>query len=252
MSSPARPFLMFAAHRSPHGRPSGFRTRLPKPWAAAAGLVAGLTLAQPGLAAESSYSPDGPDAGVEATASSTAGQIATWVRDTADNQGLPFLIVDKINARVLVFDREGQPLGEAPVLLGLAPGDVSPPGIGDRPLSRIGPEDRVTPAGRFLASMGENLGGKTILWIDYDTALSLHPVITTRPADRRLQRLATATALDNRISYGCINVPAKFYEDVVQPLFEATVGVVYILPETRTIPADYFASASTVVTSPSD
>jgi len=171
------------------------------------------------------------------------------VRETADNQGLPFLVVDKINAQVLAFDREGQLLGVAPALLGLARGDISPLGIGDRPLSGIGPEDRITPAGRFVASMGENLGGKGILWIDYDAALSLHPVITTRAAERRLERLSTATALDNRISYGCINVPAKFYEEIVKPAFDATTGVVYILPETLTLGDEFFTSSGALLPS---
>jgi hypothetical protein len=58
-------------------------------------------------------------------------------------------------------------------------------------------------------------------------------VITTKPAERRLERLASATPLDNRISYGCINVPARFYEDVVRPAFSNSDGIVYVLPETR-------------------
>jgi hypothetical protein len=36
---------------------------------------------------------------------------------------------------------------------------------------------------------------------------------------------------DNRITYGCINVPVKFFEGVVKPAFTGTSGVVYILPE---------------------
>lgn len=39
--------------------------------------------------------------------------------------------------------------------------------------------------------------------------------------------------LDNRISYGCINVPALFYQQVISPTFKKTSGVVYVLPETR-------------------
>ncbi|HZV83658.1 MAG TPA: L,D-transpeptidase, partial [Brevundimonas sp.] len=66
-----------------------------------------------------------------------------------------------------------------------------------------------------------------------DSALSLHPVVTARAADRRLQRLASASVDDNRISYGCVNVPATFYEEIVQTTFSGTVGVVYILPESR-------------------
>lgn len=252
MSRPVNLLQTSAARATPCVRPSGTAVRLFGRWTAAAGLTVGLVFAQPGLAADSPHSSETPDTAVDANASSTAEEIAAWVRATADNQGLPFLIVDKINARALMFDRSGQLLGEAPVLLGLAPGDVSPPGIGDRPLSGIGPEDRITPAGRFLASMGENLDGKKILWIDYDAALSLHPVITTRPADRRLQRLASVTALDNRISYGCINVPAKFFEEVVHPAFTATVGVVYILPETRPIQVDFFASSRSLAGPSSD
>lgn len=211
----------------------------------------GLAFAQACLADERAYSTEDRDGAAGATGSSIANEVAAWVRETADNQGLPFLVIDKINAQVLAYDGEGQLLGAAPALLGLARGDVSPSGIGDRPLSAISPEERITPAGRFLASMGENLGGKGILWIDYDAALSLHPVITTRAADRRLQRLATASAEDNRISYGCVNVPVKFYEQVVEPAFNRTMGVVYILPEHRS-PAEVFFRSPHVVSSTPD
>lgn len=214
------------------------------------GLALGLVFAGSSEADARAYSPSNPDRLADADASSAARQITEWVLETADNQGLPFLIVDKINARVFAFDREGQLTGTAPVLLGLGRGDISPPGIGERPLSTITPGERITPAGRFLASMGENLDGKGILWIDYDTALSLHPVITTRAADRREQRLATAAAEDNRISYGCVNVPVEFYQEIVQSAFNGTVGVVYILPESRSL-AEVFFPASGVVASAS-
>lgn len=215
-------------------------TANPSLWrAATAGLVLGLLFSGSSLADEHSWSSGDPDRLVDADAPSAARQLKAWVVETADNQGLPFLIIDKINAEALAFDREGQHLGTSPVLLGLARGDISPAGIGDRPLSTIAPGERITPAGRFMASMGENLGGKGILWIDYDAALSLHPVITTRAADRRQQRLTSTTAEDNRISYGCINVPAEFYDEIVGPAFSGTMGVVYILPEDQS-PSDAF------------
>lgn len=213
---------------------------------ALAALIAGLAFAPASLADERRDTPRPPDAVADFAASSAASEMAARVRETADNQGLPFLVIDKVNAQVLAFDREGRLLGVAPVLLGLARGDISPPGIGARPLSAIAPGERITPAGRFLASMGENLGGKGILWIDYDAAVSLHPVITTRAADRRLQRLATATAEDNRISYGCVNVPVKFYDEVVAPAFSGTTGVVYILPEVRALAEVFPLTGGTV------
>ena len=164
--------------------------------------------------------------------SADAGDTANWVMTSRDNHALPFVVIDKVNARVLVFDGTGTLRGAASALLGLARSDESVPGIGQRKLSTITPAERTTPAGRFEAALGRDFE-QDILWIDYNAALSLHRVIAGRPQDRRAERLASITADDNRISYGCINVPAKFYDDVVKPLFTGTVGIVYILPETR-------------------
>ncbi len=159
-------------------------------------------------------------------------QLADWVVDSGDNAGLPFVIVDKSNARVFVFDAGGRIQGAAPALLGVARGDHTVPGIGDRELSDMPPETRTTPAGRFVARRGMSTRGEDVVWVDYEAGVSLHRVITNRPEERRLQRLATPTPLDNRISYGCINVPARFYEHVVSPVFSGTDGIVYVLPET--------------------
>ena len=159
--------------------------------------------------------------------------MADWVVDSRDNRSLPFAIVDKVDAKVFVFDADGRLRGAAAVLLGLARGDDAVPGIGSRALSSIRPEERTTPAGRFVSALDRNVRGKEILWVDYDGAVSMHPVVTNVPAERRAQRLASPTPLDNRISYGCINVPAKFFENVVHPAFTGTNGIVYVLPETR-------------------
>ena len=167
-------------------------------------------------------------------ASLEARHVGNWVIDSADNQGMPFMIIDKIHARVMMFDATGQLQGAAPALLGLARGDDSAPGIGQRKLSSIRPDERTTPAGRFVASLDRDMNGKEMLWVDYETAISLHPVVKGTPAERRSQRLDSATPDDNRISYGCINVPLKFYELFVSSAFTGTNGIVYILPETRT------------------
>lgn len=162
--------------------------------------------------------------------------LLTWVKTSHDNQTLPFVIVDKLNARVLVFDSLGNERGAAAALLGLVKGDDTVPGIGQRRLATITPEERTTPAGRFQASLGYDLE-QDVLWIDYDSGLSLHRVVVGNPRDRRAARLASPTVLDNRISYGCINVPPAFYDRVVAPAFKGTVGIVYILPETRPLRA---------------
>lgn len=159
--------------------------------------------------------------------------IADWAMDSGDNKGLPFVIIDKVNAKIFVFGADGRIRGAAPALLGLARGDDTVPGIGERALSSIRPEERTTPAGRFVAERGMSARGEDVVWVDYDSGVSLHRVVTSNPLDRRLQRLATPTPADNRISYGCINVPAAFYNNVVNPSFAGTSGIVYVLPETR-------------------
>jgi hypothetical protein len=167
--------------------------------------------------------------------------LADWIVDSGDNRNLPFAVIDKVQAKVFVFHRDGQLRGATPVLLGSAVGDDSVPGIGDRALSTIRPEERTTPAGRFVAALAHDLHGQEILWVDYDTAISLHRVVTSLPKERRAQRLATPSPLDNRISFGCINVPVRFYETVVSPAFTGTDGIVYVLPETRSA-RDVFGS----------
>ena len=161
--------------------------------------------------------------------------IADWAIESGDSGRMPFVIIDKKAARVFLFDPEGHLQGAAAALLGIAIGDHSVPGVGERELSAIRVQDRTTPAGRFEAALGRNYKGKEILWVDYDAAISMHPVINTVPRERRPHRLATPTPSDNRISFGCINVPIPFFQTVVSPAFAHTGGIVYVLPEVRSL-----------------
>lgn len=198
-------------------------------------LAAGIALPQP-AAAQAAAGPGSHADFQRERASVDARAVADWVSASGDNHGLPFIVIDKIAAKVFVFDSQARMLGASPALLGLGRGDDSIAGIGQRRLATIRPAERTTPAGRFEASLGNDFD-QDILWVDYDSALSLHRVIVGNPKDRRHARLASATPRDNRISYGCINVPARFYDTIVAPTFRGTVGIVYILPETRPIQA---------------
>lgn len=192
--------------------------------------IIALVLAAAGLAAHAA----GADFAKESP-SVDARHVADWAVDSGDHKAMPFVIVDKIVGRVFVFDPQGRLQGAAPALLGLAQGDDSVPGIGSRKMSTIRPEERTTPAGRFVATLERSLKGDEILWIDYEAAIALHRVIATAPKERRLQRLDSRTASDRRITYGCINVPVKFFDNVVVPAFKGTAGIVYVLPETRSV-----------------
>lgn len=157
--------------------------------------------------------------------------VADWVVNSDDNHAMPFIIVDKTFAKVYVFEPGGHLIGEAPCLVGLTKGDVCDPGIGHKKLWQITPSERITPAGRFVAFLGKDLKGKTVLWVDYKGGVAMHWVVTNNPKERRPERIASPDPAEHRISYGCINVPDSFYDDLVKPTFKDKEGIVYVLPE---------------------
>ena len=185
--------------------------------------------AQAAPAAKAPASPPSPPPTLQ-SASDDVREVARWVLASGDNAGMPFLLVDKPNAQVYLFDARGTLRATAPALLGLARGDrlLAP---NDATLAQIRPFERVTPAGRYVSRLARDSEGKELLVMDYEAAISLHPVIKGTPEERRAERLRSQTAQDNRISYGCINVPKPFYADFVRKTFANTGGVVYVLPE---------------------
>ena len=174
-----------------------------------------------------------------------AKHVADWVVHSGDNRAgenradddrrLPFVILDKTDARIYAFDVQGNLLAAAPALLGLGIGDTSFDGIGERKLSTIRAADRTTPAGRFVGFIGKAFvenpkKAEDVLWVDYPGAVSIHRVVKSV---NRLLRMASPTPLDNRVSFGCINVPVKFFKDVLLPAFKGTKSIIYVLPETK-------------------
>ncbi|HSB21617.1 MAG TPA: hypothetical protein VLE94_00770 [Burkholderiaceae bacterium] len=168
-------------------------------------------------------------------ASPSVRRVARWIVADGDNGRAPFAIVDKPDARLYVFDHRGRLRGTSQVLLGSARGDDTVPGIGQRPIQLVRPDERTTPAGRFMATPGRNARDEDVIWIDYDAAVSMHRVRLTQPAEHRLERLASPRAADRRISYGCINLPVAFFDEIVWQMFGTRGGIVYVLPEVRSI-----------------
>ena len=167
---------------------------------------------------------------------------------TKDNAGLPFVVVDKANARVYAFTPAAQLKATAPVLLGGGTGDVvlvSP----DAPMSAIPVEKRITPAGRYPSRLVIDNHGKTVLLIDGPNLITMHIVAKGTPAQRRAERLASVASDDNRVSFGCINVPPAFFTTVLDPDFRPGQGIVYVLPE-KTTPAQLFGFQPRVAAPP--
>jgi hypothetical protein len=175
-------------------------------------------------------------------ASADARFVADWVADSGDSRGLPFIILDKRDARVFVFGAEGRLIDSSPVLLGATPGDDSVADIGTRPMASVR-EDEKDDAGRTLRRPGrqERIAGRRRLGRLHQRGLDA-PCRLVDPKERRLERLASADPADRRISYGCINVPVAFFDTVVWPLLRSTRAVVYVLPEVRDV-HEVFAAA---------
>ena len=164
-----------------------------------------------------------------------AARVADWVAASQDNDSRPYAIIDKVNASLLLFDAKGKSLGQVPVLIGVAVGDDATPGIGNKDLAEIGPAEKTTPAGRFLAKYGL-AGGEKVLWVDYATSVALHPIPSTASKkEKRRERMLSSTSDDNRITFGCINVPKAFYSKSLGPLFRKRGGYVYVLPDTKSL-----------------
>ena len=168
---------------------------------------------------------------LEEASEEVRGQV-DWIVTSGDNQNLPFLVIDKKRTLIFAYNKDGAILGSAPVLLGSAIGDFSIPGTGSKELSEILPEERITPAGRFFAHPGKNSNGSDVLWIDFDMALAIHPVLDGRSKERRLLCLFSQSTKEHRVSLGCVNVPKEFYKTLISPLFSKESGLVYVLPET--------------------
>jgi hypothetical protein len=200
--------------------------------------LAGLALAVTATGAALAEPPQSVarDADVATGPSPAATRVADWVAASADNHSLPYIIVDKTTASLLMFDTAGKPLGQAPVLIGIAVGDDATPGVGSKNLAEIGPAEKTTPAGRFLAKFGRPIGKERILWVDYATSVAIHPIPPgASKKERRRQRMLSPTSADNRITFGCINVPAALYGKTIRPLFRKKGGYVYVLPDTKSL-----------------
>lgn len=139
--------------------------------------------------------------------------------------------MDKRLATLSVYDAGGRLLGRTPALLGLAPGDAQAPTARGKAPEVLTPQERITPAGRFEAQPGRNLGGERVVWFDYEANLAIHRLRPAPASQRRPERLASAKLQDRRITLGCVVVDPAFFDQVVLPALGSGPGLVYVLPE---------------------
>ncbi|HHX1016856.1 TPA: LPD38 domain-containing protein [Escherichia coli] len=154
--------------------------------------------------------------------SSTASVVRAWVQETKDNQGQKYIIADKVAGELYIMDSRGNVLATMPALYGSRKGDAAVPGQ--------------TPAGIFMLQqrhdVGVSLGGDVQQFAEHTdgSIWAIHRVLTANPKQMREARLKSATAADNRISLGCINVPADMYDKYLKNGFQ---GKLYVIPEKK-------------------
>jgi hypothetical protein len=160
-----------------------------------------------------------------------------------------FIITDKPNARVFVFDSNGQPILDRKVLLGLQVGDYYK---GDPEKLKT---NRITSGGLYTMGLRDAKRGTTE-WggdeyataHDYDfgkvfvldkalngtsSVTLFHSVYTKLPdAQRRLAALQKEGPEDSRYSYGCINVDKTTYKYLLDNYQDRMDGAkLFIVPD---------------------
>lgn len=153
--------------------------------------------------------------------SETANVVNSWVTQTKDNAGQKYVIADKASGEIHIMDAKGNVLASAPALYGKKVGDGMT--VGE------------TPAGIFTLtqeSAPQSYGGDIQHFADAPNGdiYAIHRVLTGNPKQNRLGRLASKTADDNRVSLGCINIPAAVYD---QHLSSGFKGKLYIIPDQK-------------------
>lgn len=186
--------------------------------ALAVSLGTNVVISQPAEAATSLT----PAAG-EVVMTSAAKATLDHINETSDNGGRPFIIADKKAGKLYLMNADGKVVDTTPALFG-------------RDTSDAVRTDRATGAGKYDLTYNRDQrlpSGYEGSVQSFDTGtngetFAIHRVIDVK-GENRSGRLASATAHDNRITHGCINVPAEFYN---QHLDGELGAVLYVLPET--------------------
>lgn len=163
-----------------------------------------------------------PQAG-EVVMSSAAKASLDHIIDTNDNGGRPFVIADKKAGKLYLMNADGKVVDTTPALFGKTPSDSAK-------------TSGVTGAGKYDLKYNRDArlpSGYAGSVQSFDTGangeqFAIHRVIDVKGQNRQ-SRLDSKTARDNRITLGCINVPAEFYN---QHLDSELGAVLYVLPET--------------------
>ena len=179
--------------------------------------------------------------------------VADWQRREAPNK--PVIIVDKQAGIAYVVDAKGKLIAKTPALTGKAVGDIETEAAKTKNLDDLTDADKVTPAGVFQSSrqVSDEYGEVVNVTGNDKFIIAIHRTYLGTPSEMREARLASPTSADNRVSFGCINVPASFYDSVIVNNAPSTgTFPVVIMPETTSVESFFpnadFSSTETIAT----
>jgi len=165
----------------------------------------------------------------------------------AMKSGKWFMVADKPNGMLHIFKEDGSHFISDATLYGKDKGDVM------EAKSSLEGGAKITPAGKFtMKESPADYAGKTSLILveskDYSGYIAVHAADVSTPSERRLARLETPTAEDNRISYGCINTKHETFINQIKPhINELDGGLIFVLPDATETTAGMFAPETEVV-----
>lgn len=155
--------------------------------------------------------------------SRAASTVNSWVQESKDNAGRPYIIADKAAGEIHIVGADGRVKATAPALYGKKLGDGMT--LGETPAGIFTVHQEAAPS-----SYGGDL--QQFATAPNGDIYAIHRVLTTNPKQNRLGRLASPTADDNRVSLGCINIPADLYNKYLSGNFN---GKLYVLPDQRSL-----------------
>lgn len=178
----------------------------------------------------------------KAQMSPTAQAVYSAMAPVAMKSGKWFMVADKPNGMLHIFKEDGSHALSDPTLYGKDKGDVLDA------VSSLEGGPKITPAGKFTMkeSPAEYAGGTSLILMeskDYTGYIAVHAADTSTRSENRLGRLASKTAEDNRISYGCINTKHDTFINEIKPnISKLDGGMMFILPEAEDQAAKMFAA----------
>lgn len=172
-----------------------------------------------------------------------AQQVYENMASAAKASGKGFIIADKPNGMIHVFNADGSVLAQDAALYGKQAGD------------KLDGKSKITPAGGYVLKPradAEYAGGMVLAMPETTDAtgyIAVHAAYLGDPKENRTGRLNSASADDNKISYGCINTAHDtFLKKILPNIEEFNGGMIFILPDAQEMTASMFPAQTETVT----